>query len=437
MFSKPESVMMAERIKITDLTPAPTPQQRLNRITEEGMCTGCGLCQSVIGIDAIRIRKQHSGYLRPVALARLSHAQVDRVYQICPGINVSADQRRGGAQPDLVWGAAERYLMAWAGQPEVRFHASTGGVMTGLAQYLVASDEVDFVLHVRASQTEPAFGEPHLSVTDADVIAACGSRYGPAAPLLNLCQLLDRGQRFAFIGKPCDIAALNNYARFDSRVDHLVRYRLAIVCGGYLTPDSFNDFLERAGVSRSELQRIRYRGNGCPGPVEMENRQGQVFLRSYNDFWGEGEGNWSIPWRCKICPDGIGEGADLVAADSWPECQVDALTEHEDPGYNAVILRNSKGEQLMQRAVAAGYICQGQGLSARDMDAFQPHQVVKKQAGKARIEGMQDAGGLGIVCRGLRLDQAATLQDRDYAEQQRRGARQRFLNRSGAEAVPV
>lgn len=425
-----------ERIEAINLTPGLSPEQRLNRITEEGMCTGCGLCQSVIGINYIRIKKQSSGYLRPVATGPLNHAQVDRIYQICPGINVSLDQRSVDAEKDILWGAGQRYLMAWAGQPEVRFQASTGGVMTALAQYLVASDEVDFVLHVRASKTEPAFGERQISYTDADVIEASGSRYGPAAPLLDLCQLLDRGRPFAFIGKPCDVSALNNYARYDSRVDQLVRYRLALVCGGYLTPESFNGFLEQAGVPRPELIRIRYRGNGCPGSVEMENKQGQVFFRSYNDFWGEGETNWSIPFRCKVCPDGIGEGADLVAADSWPECQVDGRTEHEDPGYNAVILRNSKGERLMQRAVVAGYICEGQELSARDMDFFQPHQVVKKQAGKARIEGIQEAGGLGIVCRGLRLDQAAAMRDNEYAEQQRAGARKRFLNQSGAEATP-
>ena len=35
-----------------------------------------------------------------------------------------------------------------------------------------------------------------------------------------------------FIGKPCDLTALRNYAEVDPRVDELVRYWLTMVCGG-------------------------------------------------------------------------------------------------------------------------------------------------------------------------------------------------------------
>ncbi|MDI3324763.1 Coenzyme F420 hydrogenase/dehydrogenase, beta subunit C-terminal domain [Pontibacterium granulatum] len=413
-------------------------KDRLYRIVEEGMCTGCGLCQSVAGEDSIQIRTQATGYKRPVVVGDLSDETVDTIYQVCPGINVSQHlPADASASEDLIWGRNVRNVMAWTAQPDVRFKASTGGVMTGLAQYLVASGDVDFILHVKASDSEPAFGERHLSFTNADVIEASGSRYGPAAPLLDIGPLLDRGQAFAFIGKPCDVSALNNYARIDPRVDELVRYKLAIVCGGYLTPDSFNGFLEQAGVPRKDLARIRYRGNGCPGPVEIENAQGEVFFRSYNDFWGEGETNWSIPFRCKICPNGIGEGADIAAADSWPDCQVDSATEKDDPGSNAVIVRTSSGNDLMNAAVEAGFIETGDEITPRDMDFFQPHQVLKKQAGMARIEGLVEEGGLGIRCKGHRLAQIADTMDEDFLKRQRDGTRRRFRAGDSEEPTPV
>lgn len=438
MFDKSIPITNLAVEPLASVPKSPTPEQRLYRIVEEGLCTGCGLCQSIAGPETIRVRTQPTGYKRPAVVGQLTDATVDRIYQVCPGINISLDKStEQDERQDLIWGQQVCSVMAWAAQPDVRFRASTGGVMTGVAQYLIASDEVDFVLHVKASETEPAFGERQLSFTDADVIEASGSRYGPAAPLIDIGKLLDRGQPFAFIGKPCDVSALNNYARYDSRVDQLVRYRLAVVCGGYLTPESFNGFLEESGVPRSELNRIRYRGNGCPGPVEIENKRGEVFLRSYNDFWGEGETNWSIPFRCKICPNGIGEGADIAAADSWPDCQVDSETEQDDPGHNAVIIRSNKGERLMQRAVTAGFITQGEMISPRDLDYFQPHQVNKKQAAKARIEALQEEGGLGINCEGLRLNQAAGLQDQSFYIHQKEGTRRRYLAGDADEPVPV
>ena len=55
------------------------------------------------------------------------------------------------------------------------------------------------------------------------MIEAAGSRYGPAAPLIDIDQVLNREEPFAFIGKPCDIAALRNFAEIDVRVNRLVR----------------------------------------------------------------------------------------------------------------------------------------------------------------------------------------------------------------------
>jgi hypothetical protein len=43
-----------------------TPGQRLFAIVEQGLCIGCGLCQSVAGEDRVRVTKTSSGYLHPV-----------------------------------------------------------------------------------------------------------------------------------------------------------------------------------------------------------------------------------------------------------------------------------------------------------------------------------------------------------------------------------
>ena len=42
-----------------------------------------------------------------------------------------------------------------------------------------------------------------------------------------------------------------------------------------------------------------------------------------------------MPFRCKICPDAIGESADVAALDTWPG----GSPKGEDEGFNAVIAR--------------------------------------------------------------------------------------------------
>ena len=42
----------------------------------------------------------------------------------------------------------------------------------------------------------------------------------------------------------------------------------------------------------------------------------------------EDEATWRLQSRCKICPDAIGEAADIVVGDTWP----DATPVGEDAG---------------------------------------------------------------------------------------------------------
>ena len=188
-----------------------TPAERLNAIVEQGLCIGCGLCQSVAGKNRIRVTKTLNGYLTPVVEGELDHETVDRIYAVCPGTRVEGLPEKlvePDTHHDNVWGPWRRIVRAWAADPELRFEGSTGGVLTALAAYLLASKRVDFILHVKTSSSEPSFGESTLSFTEADVLEAAGSRYGPAAPLLDIAEVLDRNQPFAFIAKPCDIGAL-------------------------------------------------------------------------------------------------------------------------------------------------------------------------------------------------------------------------------------
>ncbi|MCP4471358.1 MAG: hypothetical protein GY815_11850, partial [Gammaproteobacteria bacterium] len=89
---------------------------------------------------------------------------------------------------DNVWGPWRRMVRAWAADPEVRFEGSTGGVLTALAAYLLASKRVDFILHVKTSTSEPSFGEATLSCTEADVLEAAG-RIVPQTERLRIDEL--------------------------------------------------------------------------------------------------------------------------------------------------------------------------------------------------------------------------------------------------------
>ena len=416
-----------------------SPTQRLYAIVEQGLCIGCGLCQAVAGAERVKLGKTRNGYQQPLVQGELDHATVDRIYAVCPGTRIEGLPQRlveSDSKQDNVWGTWRRMLRGWAGDPEIRFEGSTGGVMTALGKYLLESKRVDFILQVKSSRSEPSFGEPCLSFTAADVIEAAGSRYGPSAPLLDIDQVLKRNQPFAFFAKPCDVNALRNYAEQDSRVDELVRYCIVMVCGGYGTPRGTLDFYRRSGIDPNDVTGLRYRGRGCPGPTRVETADGSAREFHYIDFWGEDETTWSLPFRCKICPDGIGEAADIAVADTWIGGGPNRVDSETDPGTNAIIARTLAGEELLVAAAADAALTLEYDIVPDTMSLYQPHQVNKKYAAWARHRGLADAGRIVPQTARLRIEELARELPQEALDFQREGTLERIHSGKASEPTP-
>lgn len=377
----------------------------LDEIVSSGLCIGCGLCQSVAGPSRVRLIATADGVERPVAREPLDRATLREINAVCPGTRVGGSERErtaAGAITDPIWGPAARLAIAHAADPEVRFRSSSGGVLTALAGLMLERGEIDFVVHVGPAPGRPLRSARQISVDRAALLRAAASRYGPAAALIDFCELLERGRPFALVGKPCDVSAVRNLARRDARVDRHLRATLAMICGGASRLTKSTDVLERFGVSEPELESFRYRGEGAPGLTRLTTVDGRTHAITYGEMWAD-EQRWELQSRCKICPDAIGESADVVAGDCWDGGDPGG----EDDGFNAVLARTSRGVRLFDDAVAAGRIVLDREMSFRDLDRFQPHQVAKKRAVWARMLGLRAAGGRAPAVSGLRIGRLA------------------------------
>ena len=156
----------------------------------------------------------------------------------------------------------------------------------------------------------------------------------------------------------------------------------------------------------------------------------------YTDFWGTDESQWVLPFRCKVCPDGIGEAADLAAADTWPGGSPDPATEDADDGTNAVVIRTQAGLDLMRAAEAAGFVTVERDVGPRYMDEVQPHQRKKKLAVRARWDGLAAEGRTVPRSAGLRLDDLARRNGQENNERQFQGTRERVRIGKASEPRP-
>ena len=389
-------------------------------VVTNGLCIGCGLCEAVTG-GRVRMQMTSYGALRPHSANEFTEAEEHRLIELCPGVSVEP-RTTSGETADLVWGQFHSMRYAWAGDPDIRFHAATGGVLTALGVHLLRAKKVAAIIHVEADPVWPMRSRAVISQSADDVIRATGSRYGPTAPLVDFVHVLDQGKPFAVIAKPCDLSAVHNYAMLDERVDQLCRYRLAMVCGGQSRLEKSKDLLREFDIEERELRLFRYRGHGNPGPARVETQNGRVFEKSYLDLWAD-ESGWQLETRCKLCPDALGEAADVAAADVWPG----GNPEGDDEGYNGIVVRGDAGVALVDAAVAAGDLILGEPIRTQQFNDFQPHQVRKKEALKARYRGRAAAGLANIQTNGLRLDELDQQLADDRRQSQFEGAKARAL----------
>jgi coenzyme F420 hydrogenase subunit beta len=311
--------------------------------------------------------------------------------------------------------------VGWAADADVRYKASTGGVLTALAVSLLKTQKVAFILHVCADPNNPMRSQWVMSETPADVIKCAGSRYGPTAPLAGFAKALDKGQKFAIIAKPCDLSAVHNLAKTDARVNAFCTVRMALICGGQSKLSKSQQLLSQFNITENDLSCFRYRGHGNPGSAYIKTKDGHVFEISYNELW-ENENNWDLETRCKLCPDALGETADIVASDIWPG----GGPSGEDAGFNGILTRSTIGNEVLNGAKDGGDLILGKTISIAHYNKFQPHQLRRKQAIKARFDARIFAGLPEIGHDGLRIPELSYAPDGSNYHRQRDGTVKRI-----------
>ena len=182
------------------MTQAVRPEERLYRIVEDGLCIGCGLCESIAGRDSVQVTTVENGYQRPVAAGTLDQETVDLIYDNCPGLRLESPPGHlidDGTAIAPYYGPYRRMFSGFATDDAIRVPAASGGVLTALSRYLVESGRV-------------AFGVANVA-DDPDTVAnGMGSIYGPSPVLADIRTVLERGKPFAFFGKSYNISALRN-----------------------------------------------------------------------------------------------------------------------------------------------------------------------------------------------------------------------------------
>lgn len=329
----------------------------IREVVERQMCSGCGIC-AYASPDRIEMVDALEYGRRPVVKGDEADPTLDDALAACPGAGLTHTFDRSDAEliQELVpaWGPIYEVWEGYAADADLRYSGSSGGAASALALYGLEREGFAGVLHTAARKDVPYLNETVLSRSREEVLAATGSRYAPASPCDSL-DLIEKAEApCAFIGKPCDVAAVQQLRSRRPQLDAKLGITIGFFCAGAPSTQGTLDMLKGMGVEDlARVKEVRYRGRGWPGMAmvryEDEGGEERVEELTYQQSWGELQRYRQ--WRCYVCADHVGEFADIAVGDPWYR-----PIEPGDPGRSLILARTKRGQEYLARAHAAGYL---------------------------------------------------------------------------------
>uniref|UniRef100_UPI003218045C Coenzyme F420 hydrogenase/dehydrogenase, beta subunit C-terminal domain n=1 Tax=uncultured Draconibacterium sp. TaxID=1573823 RepID=UPI003218045C len=358
--------------------------KQINKIIKSGLCLGCGHCEGIVTSDKCKMQINANGFYVPEFSKRLSKQEIAKILAVCPAITVN------GYGEKKVWGETKIVSESWATNVNLRNVSSSGGVVSALATYLLDKKVVDGILHVGVKENSYLFNELKISKNANDILRNVGSRYAPALIFDKIKLILDSSNEvFAFIGKPCDIAGMKNYLEVYPEYRKRVTFFIGIFCAGIPSMNGTKKMIKMAEIDETPIS-LKYRGDGWPGFFEINYKNSPTFKVSYNDSWRAVLGK-HVGLRCRICPDGIGLLADIVAGDAWSTR--DGFPDFEErEGKSFVLARTTRGEEIFKEALKDGVLV-SKNLDVKNIKIMQRYQYRRRVLVGYRLIAIQVLSG--------------------------------------------
>lgn len=379
-----------------------TVRKQVARVLRADACSGCGVCTL---LDAgLSMELDDAGYLRPTASGPPDEREgaVRAFKRACPGRQVVAQRPAGSTRHPLL-GSYFGLWEAWAADPEIRHRGSSGGVLTAIQSWLLASGAATQLSTAAADPGRPVRTVPVRIVSKEEALAAAGSRYAP----VDVGRLATSDPAHAVTAKPCEVGAIR--ALSGGRLGG-TPILLSFFCAGTPSQHATEQLVrDLGGPEPAAITDLWYRGRGWPGRFTAVFGSGRVST-DYDRSWGSALGP-ATQWRCKICADGIGESADIAAADSWDSDERGYPTFGEQEGRSALLARTERGLAIVLAAQAAGVI-EMRPLDPAQLAQAQPLQTSRRRFLAARLWGARLGGRAVPRYRGFGLTRLSMAQPR-------------------------
>lgn len=303
---------------------------------EKNKCCGCEACVQRCPVNCIHMFPDSEGFRYPVIEEqRCTHCGLCQ--RVCPSQIFKKEQF-----PLQVYNVINK-------NDNVRFHSSSGGVFSLLAEKILGTGGV--VFGVRFDEEWGA----KLTYSDKieDICYFRGSKYvqarvGSAYKLAK--EFLDNGRKILFSGTPCQVSALCNFL---GNKTYSNLYTIDIICHGVPSPMIWKDYLLTfQDKINSKISNINFRDKTTGWHnYSLSISAGSKLLYSAihrdDPYMQSYLSKFNLRPSCFSCPVKSGRsGSDLTIGDFWGVEQISPKLD-DDKGIGLLFVNSPKGLDLV------------------------------------------------------------------------------------------
>lgn len=310
----------------------------IDQVLRHEQCMGCGLCALKDNIEMV----PKEGMIVPS-----SNPKDEIVEKSCPskGYDMKAEGKSlfGDVNYRYEIGYYRRLRLANSNSEQILKNASSGGVMSQIALYLLEEKLVDGIISTRfVYDNNLVRAERFIAYSLEDILSGQGSKYCPTSTL-SILNKLESGKKYLLIGTPCQIAGFRLYAKQVPAINDQIPYTIANFCGGYRDYRELDYFVQKV-AHVEEVKFFRHRGGGQPGSMRIEGKNGEIFEYPYPKY--ARLSNVIKHERCTLCMDATGELADFSCGDAWLE------NRDKTAPWSIIVARSEKAEKVLDELEA-------------------------------------------------------------------------------------
>lgn len=308
--------------------------------TPREICTGCSACANCCPADAVEMIAGSGGFLYP-SVDSEKCCNCGKCINICPVMHSNKENKQD---------FKTKCFAAWSKDDDVRFHSTSGGVFTHLAEAVLEAGGAV----VGAAYRSDHLVEHILINSKKELSRLRQSKYVQSdigTVFREVQKELSNGRTLLFSGTPCQCAGLREY--LGRSYDELIL--CDFICRGVNSPSVYLSYLHEleerycSEVKRVWFKNKTYGWNNFATKIEFEDGQEYIADRETDPFMlGYIKSKTTLYMResCYQCRfKGISRPVDITLGDFWGvERQFPDIDTKN--GVSAVMIHSEKGERL-------------------------------------------------------------------------------------------